>query len=551
MAGAAIFFEPEGYSISLPQLMGRHAAGHGFLHGYLCHGQVERFHAYTLTQAQFPPFLAAAREAGVTRPVENIQPRRMDQLAMPGCLYLPEPRLASFAWQRRFFDERAWSLCGVTHTTLTARAMDAITGLVSAPVQPWDALICTSRSVRATVEVLLAAEEEHIASRHGATRFPRLKLPIIPLGVDTGVFAYKDGEKSLARTSLGISEDQVVVLFLGRLSYHAKAHPASLYASLAQAQAQTSRRLVLIECGWFANESIKSAFAAAAALLAPGVHRIVLDGRDAVNRKTAWAAADIFASLTDNLQETFGITPVEAMAAGLPVVITDWNGYRETVRDGIDGFLVPTATPPVEHGRFLAINHALGVDNYDHYCGQTSQLVSVDIAAAVERFCALINDPSLRQRMGEAGQQRARGIFDWRHIIARYQELWAELGQERRHAASGGRSNPNHPWPARMDPFAAFATYPTRHLTGDSYLVRVPELDRGRIDEIRALTSFALADRMVPRGDSFHAVLAFVPTDRAIRIRDVPIPTGMTAERLMASLALGLKIGALAIVPMS
>ncbi len=33
-------------------------------------------------------------------------------------------------------------------------------------------------------------------------------------------------------------------------------------------------------------------------------------------RETAWASADVFCSLSDNIQETFGIVPIEAMAAG-------------------------------------------------------------------------------------------------------------------------------------------------------------------------------------------------------------------------------------------
>ena len=48
-------------------------------------------------------------------------------------------------------------------------------------------------------------------------------------------------------------------------------------------------------------------------------------------------------SLVDNPQETFGLAVAEAMAAGVPLVVSDWNGYRDLVRDGIDGFRVPTS----------------------------------------------------------------------------------------------------------------------------------------------------------------------------------------------------------------
>jgi glycosyltransferase involved in cell wall biosynthesis len=57
------------------------------------------------------------------------------------------------------------------------------------------------------------------------------------------------------------------------------------------------------------------------------------------------ALADLYAScrgfLTTAVDEDFGITPVEAMAAGKCVLATDEGGYRETVVDGETGFLLP------------------------------------------------------------------------------------------------------------------------------------------------------------------------------------------------------------------
>ena len=73
--------------------------------------------------------------------------------------------------------------------------------------------------------------------------------------------------------------------------------------------------------------------------------------------RCCWAAADIFLSLVDNPQETFGLAPVEAMAAGVPVVVSDWDGYRYTVSDGVEGFRISTLSPGhVQQGEELAFS---------------------------------------------------------------------------------------------------------------------------------------------------------------------------------------------------
>jgi glycosyltransferase involved in cell wall biosynthesis len=82
--------------------------------------------------------------------------------------------------------------------------------------------------------------------------------------------------------------------------------------------------------------------------------------------------ASIFVSAS--IEEGFGISFVEAMACGLPVIATATTAVSEVVPDGDAGFLVP----PNERGAFI------------------------------ERWRTLVDDEGLRVRMGERGRIQAR-----------------------------------------------------------------------------------------------------------------------------------------------
>ncbi|MDP8918190.1 MAG: glycosyltransferase family 4 protein, partial [Pseudomonadota bacterium] len=423
-----------------------------------------------------------------------IVPSKASALKQIGCFFTPSPINAAQAWQRELHGSKAWSLCGVNHTLSSARAMDGLTDLLAAPVQPWDAVICTSAASRDVIQTLFERQEDYLRGRLGATRFVRPHLPVIPLGVDCDAQAEQVAGRELARAALGLRAKDFVVLFLGRLSFHAKANPAPMYLALERLSQRHS--VVLIECGWTANVQIAAAFADARAKLCPSVRSIVLDGRQPDKRAQAWGAADVFCSLSDNIQETFGLTPIEAMAAGLPVVVTDWDGYKDTVRNGIDGFAVPTIAAPPGSGHLLAARHALEIDSYDSYIGQASTAVSVDIDAAAQAFEHLASDPDLRRRMGASGAARAREVFDWKVIIQAYENLWRELGRLRMAGEPGSPSSPDSTrpfWPARPDPFELFASFPSAELSSAHRVMPVASIDEQEVSE-RLVLKLALVN---------------------------------------------------------
>jgi len=482
---AAIYYAGDAFDTSRPQLMGRHSAGEGFLRGFVRHGGVDRLYCYARHAGDTQDFAKRVQAYGATVPITWIPFAEPQRLEEPGCLFYPTVGVDELAWRRRRHDQHGYSAVGITHTIVSGAVMEVIANWLIAPVQPWDAVICTSKAVREAVDTVIEANIAYLEARLGGPVRPSLpQLPVIPLGVDCDAYRPNAGVRAEWRRRLGIADQDVAVLFLGRLSFHGKAHPLPMYRGLQQALAQKplpqGARLHLIQAGWFANDAIERAFRDGAKLHCPDVVCHFLDGRQPDVRNRIWHAADIYTSLSDNLQETFGLSPIEGMAAGLPAVVSDWDGYRDTVRDGIDGFRVPTLMPPAPYGMELADRYDLEIDNYDRFIGFSSQLIAVDTGAAAAAYAPLIGDPELRRRMGAAAAAHARAAFDWRVVVAQTQELWADLADRRRLLREVA------PLPDRMpdtvalahlprpDPCRVFAGYTTAMLQPDCVVSLIP-----------------------------------------------------------------------------
>jgi len=488
---AAIAFAAADYDLA-GAVAGRRSASAGFLAAYVRHAAQSGLTGLAHEPPDAPAFRDfVARHGGSGAPVETIALRELPRLAEIGTLYTPGPDLGIYASLRRGGDQRAFSVVGVTHTLSELHAMDAIGRLLTAPVQSWDALVCTTTVAKRAVERALDAYGDDLHDATGAKIGCRAALPIIPLGVDSGAFAAREGERAAFRARHNIPQDAVVLLYVGRLDHAEKANPVPLYIAAQHAAERAGRPVHLVEVGWFRSDFFAEAFAQAAAVLAPSVARTVLDSRQDANRR-AWFAADIFVSLADSVQETFGLTPIEAMAAGLPLVVSDWDGYRDTVRDGVDGFRVPTLMPPAGSGDTLAVEYAAGNFNHAMFSAAASQSSAVDVGACADRLLRLIADPELRRRMGAAGQRRARETFDWRVVIAAYEELWAELSERRRTAAEAAAPLAGRPpSPPRMDPFDLFRDWPTDRLAPEMILTLPAGADASLAGAMRALGAAA------------------------------------------------------------
>lgn len=222
------------------------------------------------------------------------------------------------------------------------------------------------------------------------------------------------------------------------------------------------------------------------------------------------------------------------MAAGLPVVVSDWDGYRFTVAHGESGFLIPTlgAVAP-QLGTLLANLHLLSLETYQTYVGAVAQHTAVDIGEAASALLRLFTSPLLRAQMGACGQAQAMSRFSWPVVVRQYNQLFDRLTERRLRAAMASPQQKvrsvNHPF--RGDPFADFKFFPTDQIGPAASLERIEpfdaqalitrlqsvELDRmfaGIRADLSELQRLLLMFEASPR-HSLHSLLAVFAPERA------------------------------------
>ena len=481
----------DSYSTSGPTLMGRQSANEGFLTSWFRHSGQREFWCLARFRDEAQVFARIGEQVhqGLDpKPTYRwIAQRQIHRVREVGTLYAPGPQVADLAWvRRRDAQARAqdFSIVGMTHTSCELSIQDALANMLTAPVYPWDAQICPSVSVQTMVQRLLDDEAAWLREHLGATRVISPQLPVLPLGVDCDALdldaADKARHRAHWRARWALAEQDVCVLYMGRLDLRTKANllPMLDALQLAAQQLKTDKgpRLHLVLAGWFASEWDETTLRDAVMQACPDVRVVFEDGRTPEARQGVWHAADLFTSLVDNIQETFGLTPIEAMAAGLPVVVSDYDGYRESVREGVDGFRIRTWQPSAGSGAELMDRHADMALNYRDYVSRASAFIGMDIAQAAQAYVQLAQDPALRQRMGQAGRERARSTYDWARLIPQYAALFEDLARLRtgasahdadwQHSAGEAHANWGRRHPRRSDPFHSFAHYPTQTLNG-------------------------------------------------------------------------------------
>jgi starch synthase len=269
---AALFLPKDAYDVSSQQVLGRRVAGAQLAHAFA--GALNPDEMLTVVSPDDKAVESVSRLlAGVTPPgamVRVCEKATSELLSEVGALYVPDPLISRWTPLRHGVEPWAFSLTGVIHTVCSEGALSGISNIPLAPLYPWDAVVCTSQAGRNVVAKALEHRLETMARRlRGSVPSEELlqlpELPIIPLVVKADQPYRSELPRSQrrlhARKALALSSDAFVVAFVGRLSFHSKCHPISLYRAMEQlALDHPEREIVLVECGHIFNKWIAAAY---------------------------------------------------------------------------------------------------------------------------------------------------------------------------------------------------------------------------------------------------------------------------------------------------
>ncbi len=229
---------------------------------------------------------------------------------------------------------------------------------------------------------------------------PSYKIVIIPCGFSHQEFYPID--KSLARRTLKLDANKHIILQLGRMV--PRKGVDNVIRSLKYLNNKQAIQLVIVGGENEIPDPAQSPELSRLQKIAVehGVEALIkFVGRKSREQlKFYYAAADIFISTP--WYEPFGITPLEAMACGTPVIGSNVGGIKYTVVDGETGALVPPENP-------------------------------VALAAKIEQ---LVSNPSNLQQLGKNALRRVNNYFTWSHVTDKLSSLYVKIMVETQRFAS-------------------------------------------------------------------------------------------------------------------
>jgi glycosyltransferase involved in cell wall biosynthesis len=215
------------------------------------------------------------------------------------------------------------------------------------------------------------------------------KLELVGNGIDISAFdpsKHPAEKRAATRASLGLSGDHLVIGMVARLVAEKGYH--EMFAAAREIKAKEPRARFIFIGGF---EPRKFDAIKAETLKEYGIDDVAQFLGHRTDVADLYAVMDVFA--LPSHREGFPRAPMEASALGIPCVVTNVRGCRQTVEDGVTGRLVPSRDAP-------------------------------RLAAAI---LELLGDAALRAQMGERAREKALAEFDEQVVFAKIQKTYERL----------------------------------------------------------------------------------------------------------------------------
>ncbi len=348
-----------------------------------------------------------------------------------------------------------FAVTGLTHSLGHAPFLEWLYLNLISGAKPCDSLVCTTP----TANDCVAAMQAHAQKK--APQLKSLRQDIIPLGVDFENFSKHTQN---VRRELNIKDDETVFLSLSRLSSRLKADLVPLLIAFKDVVKQAEKPARLVIAGATGDENYHEELNRAIAGLGLNGKVQLVTNPDDTTKKSLYKSADVFVAVSDNTQETFGLTLLEAMSSGLPVIACDWDGYKSLVKHNENGMLVPTRT--LRSCEAVSGLAAIQLDSFNQLL--LSQSVAFDVAQMTKALMDLCHNVDKRKTMSDNALLFAKK-HDWPEVMKKYQALWSELS-----ALAKAYESPFSETPLAFDYYSIFAGYPSALLNDDDKITLSP-----------------------------------------------------------------------------
>jgi UDP-glucose:(heptosyl)LPS alpha-1,3-glucosyltransferase len=214
------------------------------------------------------------------------------------------------------------------------------------------------------------------------------KVIVIHPGIDLNDYRQEDNVRALIRAEYNIKAGESVIVFAS-MNFEIKGLDRILLAVAKLKKQNHKFKLIIAGKG---NKNKYTNLAREAQILSD----VIFTGQVTKEKLLQiYSAGDMYIMLSKF--DTFGMVVLEAMAAGLPVIISDKVGAKDVIEEGTNGYIISDTKD----------------DDY--------------IAAKISQML----DENIRRQMGEAARFTAR-LNTWDHVVDQYKNIYSEIIDEKK-----------------------------------------------------------------------------------------------------------------------